>query len=54
MLIICYLPNLFFFLASIDVDKVAREIDVDAIQENIVSVTYCNIEHELVTILMII
>jgi len=36
------------FLASIDVEKVAREIDVDAIQENIITVTYCNIEHELV------
>lgn len=34
-------------LASVDVNRIAREIDVDAIQDNIVSVTYCNIEHEL-------
>ena len=32
----------------------AREIDVDAIQENIVAVTYCNIEHELVCLHIIV
>ena len=34
-------------LAAVDVERIAREVDVDAIQENIVNVTYCNVEHEL-------
>merc|ERR1712142_1121908 len=34
-------------LASVDVERIARDVDVDAIQENIVNVTYCNVEHEL-------
>lgn len=34
-------------LAAVDVDQIARDVDVDAIQDNILSVTYCNIEHEL-------
>jgi len=33
--------------ASVDVDRVAREVDVDAIQENIQNITYCNIEQEI-------
>ena len=31
-------------------DRIAHEVDVDAIQDNILSVTYCNIEHELVRV----
>lgn len=34
-------------LAAVDVERIAREVDVDAIQENILNVTYCNVEHEL-------
>lgn len=34
-------------LASVDVDRIAQEVDVDAIQNNILNVTYCAIEHEL-------
>lgn len=36
------------FTASVDVDRIAQEVDVDAIQNNILNVTYCAIEHELV------
>lgn len=33
-------------LASIDVDRIAREVDFQALQKNIVNVTFCNIESE--------
>nr|XP_047130717.1 uncharacterized protein LOC101241137 isoform X2 [Hydra vulgaris] len=34
-------------LAGLDINRIANEVDVDAIQENIATVTYCNIEYEL-------
>jgi len=34
-------------LAAVDVEKIARDVDVDAIQDNIVNVAYCDVEHEL-------
>ncbi|XP_007885276.1 zinc finger protein DZIP1L [Callorhinchus milii] len=33
-------------LSAIDVDRVARELDVTALQENIMSVTFCNLDLE--------
>lgn len=34
-------------LAAVDVERIARDVDVDAIQENILNITYCNVEQEL-------
>lgn len=38
-------------IASVDVDQVARTLDFNALQENIMNLTFCNIEAELVYIL---
>lgn len=35
-------------IASVDVDQVARTLDFSALQENIMNLTFCNIEAELV------
>jgi zinc finger protein DZIP1 len=37
-------------VASIDVDQVARTLDFNALQDNIMNLTFCNIEAELVSI----
>lgn len=37
-------------IASIDVDQVARTLDFNALQDNIMNLTFCNIEAELVSI----
>ncbi|EEC03346.1 conserved hypothetical protein [Ixodes scapularis] len=34
-------------IASVDVDKVAREVDVDSLQKNVVHLTFCDIDNEL-------
>ena len=34
-------------LASVDVDKIAREMDFQSLQQNIMNVTFCNIESEV-------
>lgn len=39
-------------LAAVDLDRVAREIDIYTLQENIDHITYCNIEAELDTRMM--
>ena len=37
-----------FVSASVDVDRILREMDVKTLQDNIMHVTFCNIEAELV------
>lgn len=34
-------------LASVDIERIAREVDVTVLQDNICNITFCNIEHEL-------
>ena len=36
-------------MASIDIDHIARTLDFNALQENIMNITFCNIEGELVS-----
>lgn len=36
-------------IASIDIDTVARTLDFNALQDNIMNITFCNIEAELVS-----
>ena len=38
----------FYTLASVDVDRILREMDVKTLQDNIMHITFCNIEAELV------
>lgn len=35
------------YLASVDVDRIAKEMDFQALQQNIVNVTFCNIQAEV-------
>ena len=39
-----------FFSASVDVDRILREMDVKTLQDNIMHVTFSNIEAELVSV----
>ena len=34
-------------VASVDVDRIAREMDFQALQQNIMNVTFCNIQSEV-------
>lgn len=40
------------FIASVDIDKVAQELDFNALQDNIMSVAFCNVETVSVYILV--
>lgn len=37
-------------IASIDIETVARTLDFNALQDNIMNITFCNIEAELVSV----
>ena len=37
-------------LASVDVDHISRTMDFNALQENILNITFCSIESELVSV----
>ncbi len=39
----------FGFLAAVDVDRVARELDFQVLQENIEQIALCNIDMEVVS-----
>lgn len=41
------------FSASVDVDRIVREMDVKTLQDNIMHVTFSNIEAELVSAFMV-
>ena len=34
-------------VASVDVDKIAKEVDFQALQANIINITFCNINSEV-------
>ena len=34
-------------VASVDVDRIAREMDFQALQQNVMNVTFCNIQSEV-------
>lgn len=36
-----------FPIASVDVDRIAKEMDFQALQQNIMNITFCNIEAEV-------
>ena len=38
----------FFNTAAVDVNRIARELDFKSLQENIMNITFCNIEAEMV------
>lgn len=38
----------FTFIASVDVDRIAKEMDFQVLQQNIMNVTFCNIETEVI------
>ena len=42
-------PSLIFVLraASVDVDKITREMEFQSLQQNIMNVTFCNIQSEV-------
>jgi hypothetical protein len=35
-------------ISSVDLDHISRTLDFNALQENILNITFCNIEAELV------
>lgn len=37
-------------MASVDVEQISRTLDFNALQENIMNITFCNIESELVSV----
>lgn len=39
----------YFSLASVDVDAISRNVDFNALQDNIINVAFCSIESELVS-----
>ena len=48
MLTQCELYQLFFVLiASVDIDRVVREMDFQTLQQNIFNVAFCNIDAEV-------
>lgn len=40
---------IFFNIAAVDLDRIARELDVYTLQENIDHLTFCNIDTEIVS-----
>ena len=38
-----------YFLASVNLDQIARDLDFNALQENLTNIAFCNIELELVS-----
>ena len=49
---LCFL-SICWFSASVDVDRIVREMDVKTLQDNIMHVTFSNIEAELVSVFMV-
>jgi hypothetical protein len=41
--------NSFLNLAAVDVDRIAREMDFQALQDNLDQITLCNIDAEIVS-----
>jgi hypothetical protein len=39
---------LFYHIAAVDVDRIAREMDFQALQDNLEQITLCNIDAEIV------
>lgn len=37
-----------FVLASANLDQIARDLDFDALQDNLTNIAFCNVELELV------
>lgn len=35
------------YVASVDVDRIAKEMDFHTLQQNIMNITFCNIETEV-------
>ena len=52
-LIHCLFLSICWFSASVDVDRIVREMDVKTLQDNIMHVTFSNIEAELVSVFMV-
>ena len=46
---ILYLCTHLLCIASVDVDRIAKEVDFQALQQNIMNITFCNIETEVNT-----
>ena len=42
-----------FCPASVDADQVSRSMDVETLQDNMMNITFCNIESELVSVIFI-
>ncbi len=40
--------SILFPSAAVDVDRIAREVDVQTLQDNIAHVAFCDVENELV------
>ena len=45
-----FYEKFYYFQASVDIEKVAREVDVDVLQDNIEQLIFCNIDSEIVII----
>ncbi len=39
----------FLTLAAVDVDRIARDMDFQALQDNLEQITFCNIDAEIVS-----
>ena len=39
--------KIYLLIASVDVDKIAKEVDFQALQANIINITFCNINSEV-------
>jgi hypothetical protein len=40
----------YFILAAVDVDRISRDMDFQALQDNLEQITLCNIDTEIVSI----
>ena len=41
-------------IAAVDVDQISRTLDFNSLQENVMNITFCNIETEVVCIIIVV
>ncbi len=40
-------------LASVDIDRITKEMDFQALQQNIMNITFCNVQMEVVSFICV-
>lgn len=46
--VVCIVKYVHSVVASVNLDQIARDLDFNALQENLTNIAFCNIELELV------